>query len=506
MRSGAQRMTLSDCVARHLVKGETEPCATGWHPSCIRDSMGRRLVVPLVALFSLASVMLAAFCSSRTPALAIQFAEASTGPIAREVLTSGTLEPARVVDTGTQISGTVQFLYADFNSKLKEGQVIAQLDPSVYDSQLAQARAGVLEAEGAVQEMQVAADDSQTKAQRAAELVERDLITRAEYDTAQLAAKEAAAKLTAARAAAAAARAALQQAQVNRRRTSIHSPIDGVVVSRNVEVGQTLAASIESPVLFRIADLSRMHLLADVGEAEVAGVQVGTPVTFAIESLGPQRFTGTVAEVRLQPVQQAAAMAGTANTAGTASSSQPAGTSGTSTPSAGRASGAANTSPSSPAPGGGSTPAPGMTAPQQAAPASGGSGSGASPPSGGVVSYTAIIEVDNHDHRIPPGSTAIVTLPTSRRSSVLRVPNRALGFRPTPDVLRAAGQEAAAVPRAPSGGDPASGRQAILWKFDRGKFVPIDVRIGVSDENWTEIVSGPIQAGEALVTAAARAR
>jgi HlyD family secretion protein len=463
--------------------------------------MGRRHWVLLATLVISSVVATIAILGSRKPSLQVQVAPATTGAVAREVLTSGTLEPASVVDAGTQVSGTIQSLHADFNSKLKAGDVIAELDPSVYDSELAQARSEVIEADASVQEMRIFADDARTKAERARALSAKGLITLAEHDAALLAEKDIAAKLTAARAAAGAARAALRQAKITRSRTVIRSPIDGVVVSRNVEVGQTLAASVQSPVLFRIADLRRMHLLAEVGEAEVGGVQRGTPVTFEIEALGSKRFTGTVTEVRLQPIQTAASSTiSAAATSGSQSSSS------SRSPASGPAPGAATpaasigTTPAQPA-------APGSTAAAGAAPAGPGSTAAAgAAPAGGVVSYTAIVEVDNSDNRIPPGSTAVVLLPTARRAAVLRVPNRALAFRPAPDVLRATGQTEMQLPRPDAENDPTKGRQAIVWKYERGMFVPIDVRIGIADERWTEILAGSIQPGDQVVTDAVRAR
>lgn len=463
--------------------------------------MGGRTLLLVSAVLALAIAGIAFFYTARPPAIQIQFAEASVGDVAREVLTAGILEPANLVDAGSQVSGTIQVLHADFNSKVRAGEVIARLDPSVYDAQVAQERAALLEAEGAVLEMEALVTDTERKAQRAQELEQRQLITRAEYEAAHLAAKEGVAKLTAARAAAAAAGAALRQAEVNRERTVIRSPIDGVVVSRNVEVGQTLAARMESPVLFRIADLRRMHLLAEVGEAEIGGVQVGTPVRFEIESLGGEEFTGKVAEIRLQPMQTVASSTGAATTSAGTSARQTTGTSGSTAPGAQASSAAGASSSGTAGPAASTT----VTSVSAAGSAPGQSGT-AAPPSGGVVSYTAVIDVENPGERIPPGSTAVVLLPTTRRSGVLRVPNRAFGFRPTPEVLAATGQKALTLPRPESGDDPAKGRPAILWKFEAGRFAASEVRIGASDENWTEILSGPIQAGDALVTAAAPAR
>jgi HlyD family secretion protein len=459
----------------------------------------RIILIGVLGISAIAIAVAVAVLVQRKPPLQVQFGHVTTGAIAREVLTSGTLEPASVVDVGTQVSGTIQSLHADFNSIVTAGQVIARLDPSVHDARLAQARSEVIRADAAVQEMQIFATDAATKAERARTLAQQDLITRAELDTAEIAAKDTQAKAAAARAAAVAARAELRQAEINRSHTVIRSPIDGVVVSRNVEMGQTLAASVQSPVLFRIADLRRMHLMAEVGEAEVGGVQRGTQVSFEIESLGSEQFSGTIADVRLQPMQVAASgtapgaanpAAGTAATTGnqparSSSGSQTSGPQTTGSQTSPSPTSASGTSSATPAP----TSSVGTTPAQQ--PAS---------PVGQVISYTAIIDVDNPGNRIAPGSTAIVLLPTARRERVLRLPNRALGFRPSPDALRATGQAKLTLPRSDPGNDPTKGPEATVWKYERGSFVPITVRIGIADERWTEILAGSIQAGDSIVT------
>jgi HlyD family secretion protein len=203
-----------------------------------------------------------ALYSTRAPSLTISYADVTAGAVSREVLTSGTFEPAGIVDVGSQVSGTIQSLDADFNSPVKAGQIVARLDPSAFDAELAQARGRVIQAQGEAERMKVLEDDLRVKLGRARELASQELIARVELEGAELAAKQANADLIAARAAVASAQALLKQAEVNRAHTIIRSPIDGIVVSRNVEVGQTLAARLESPVLFRIADLRRMRLLA----------------------------------------------------------------------------------------------------------------------------------------------------------------------------------------------------------------------------------------------------
>ena len=122
------------------------------------------------------------------------------------------------------------------------------------------------------------------------------------------------------------------------------------------------------------------------------------------------------------------------------------------------------------------------------------------------MSYTAIVDVDNADLSIAPGNTAIVVLPTARRDEVVRVPNNALSFRPSPAVLEATDQESLNVSAPAANNDAGKGRAGYVWKYENGKFVPIEVRTGIADESWTEILSGPIQPGDRLVTSATTAR
>jgi HlyD family secretion protein len=427
----------------------------------------------------LAAALLIILRSGTPPRVTVVYGDVSRGPVMREVLTSGTLEPANEVEAGAQVSGTVQSLFADFNQRVKAGEVIAQLDPATFDAALAQARAKVIQADADVEQRQVMLSDAQVKADRARELQANDLITQAELDTATLAAKQADADLVSSRASARAARAMLKQAEVDRNHTVIRSPIDGVVVSRNVEVGQTLASRLEAPVLFRIADLRKMQMLTDVSESEVGGVRAGTKVTFQIESIGPRQFSGTISEVRLQPVLES-----------------PTGTSGTS-----------NRGPSPTSTVGGSTASPtAATSASSAATTTTAATTTPAAPAGSVVSYTAIVDVDNADLSIAPGNTAIVVLPTARRDGVLRVPNNALSFRPSPLLLEATQQESSNL-TAPAANDEArKGRAGYVWKFENGKFVPIEVWTGIADEAWTEILSGAVQPGDRLVTSATTAR
>jgi HlyD family secretion protein len=433
----------------------------------------------------------------------VQTADVSSGPIARRVLVSGTLEPARMVEVGSQVSGTIASLPADFNSRVKAGQVLARLDPASFQARLVEAEAGLAKAQAERARHQAALDDARMKLEDADALAGDRQLARAELDLARTTMQQATADVKGADADIAAARAAVTQAQVSLDRTVIRSPIDGVVIGRHVEVGQTIAASVHAPVLFTIGDLRRMRLLAEVPEGEVGGVQRGSQVRFEIESIGGHPFTGTVAEVRLAP--QVAA-----STASNAGSSSNVGTSATSTANAPVA-----TSGSSPRGTSGSaqpagSPTAGTTAAQPASqtsslsPAALTTSARQTAATAGVVTYIAVIDVDASSEDIPPGGTAIVTLAGSERAQAVRIPNNALTFAPSTDSFAAVDQEPPVLNRADAAALKQTGtRRGYVWKFENNRFVPIEVQTGIADESWTELVSGDVRPGDRLVTAAA---
>jgi HlyD family secretion protein len=193
-------------------------------------------------------------------------------------------------------------LHADFNSRVQKGQVIARLDPSLMQAQVDQAAATITRLQADQQAARAALEDAQTKLRRAQALSDQGLIARADLDTAQSAARQAEASLQGAQAQIVQARAALNQNQVNLSHTVITAPVDGIVISRNVDVGQTVAASMSAPTLFVIAkDLTEMQVEASVDEADIGRIQQGQAVAFGVDAYPGDVFTGTVSQIRLQP-------------------------------------------------------------------------------------------------------------------------------------------------------------------------------------------------------------
>ena len=380
------------------------------------------------------------------PAVEVSTSTVTAGPITRHIVATGTLQAVTTVEIGSEVSGVVQSLEADYNSPVHAGQIIARLDPSSYDAQAREAQAARAEAQAAltrteadVRGLETAADDARMKLTRAEALSVKQLIPLSDLDAARIATTDAAAALAAgeaavdqAEAAVQQANAAVEQAAINLDHTIIRSPIDGITIQRNVAVGQTLAASIEAPVLFRIAaDLRRMQVQVEVDESDVAGLTAGDQATFEVESYRDETFRGTVSQVRLQPVAAPTA-------------SVPIG-----------------------APGSATTTVP------------------------SVVSYTVIVDVANTDQRLRPGMTAEVALAGLRRENAVRIPDGALQFHPPSEVLHALGESET----------PTPGPETV-WEFDGKQLTPIAVRAGLAGDGWTELVSGPIHSGDALVTSA----
>src|SRR5262245_9142088 len=230
-------------------------------------------------------------------------AEVKRGDVVASVEASGTLQAVTTVQVGTQVSGTIKTLNADFNSRVRKGEVIAELDPSLFQTQVAQEQATVQRLKSEAERARVQADDAKVKLSRARELAEQQLIARSDLDAAQSTADAATAAVKSADSQVTQANASLSQAQVNLSHTSVRAPIEGVVIARNVDVGQTVAASMQAPTLFVIAqDLTEMRVDASIDESDIGKIQPKQPVHFRVDAYPAETFTGTISQVRLQPV------------------------------------------------------------------------------------------------------------------------------------------------------------------------------------------------------------
>jgi HlyD family secretion protein len=323
----------------------------------------------------------------------------------------------------------------------------------LYQAQLTEARANLAQAKADVGGLETTLEDARTKLSRAEELFKQHLIAQSDLDVAVVAVQQAEPDLRAGQSVVTQAQAAVDQASLDLEHTIIRSPIDGIIVERSVDVGQTLAASFQAPELFKIAaDLTKMQVQVEVDESDVGGVAAGDLATFEVGSYPGEQFRGTVSEVRLQPITD-----------------QPSATT-SATPSA---SSSGSTSPT--------------------------------PAAGTVVSYMAIVDVANPDERLRPGMTAEVSLGGFRREQAIRIPNNALSFRPPADVLEAIGERdtpPASLTGGRTTGASDGGQTREVWEYDGRRFTPIVVRGGLADDRWTELLSGSIRPGDRLVTSA----
>ena len=225
------------------------------------------------------------------------------GPIVAAVAATGTLNAVTTVQVGTQVSGTIYRLLADFNSPVKAGQVIAEIDPALFQAQLEQAEGNHLSARANLEKARVATRDAARNLERFRDLLARGFVSRSEFDAAETAHLSAQAGEKAAEAAVVQTRGSLQQARTNLQHATIRSPVDGVVINRNIDVGQTVAASFQTPTLFTIAeDLTRMQIDTSVDEADIGRVRVGLPATFTVDAWAGEIFRGEVAQIRYAPV------------------------------------------------------------------------------------------------------------------------------------------------------------------------------------------------------------
>ena len=254
-----------------------------------------------------AIVLITLFVLYRCGSAADDSPEYQTAPVEKtdvvsRVSTSGSLQAVVTVDVGSQVSGRVQELYADFNSAVKKGQRIAKIDPSLFQAAVVQAEANVMAARANVRRLVITAEDAERQAKRASEVFAQRLISETERDNAVATARAAGAAVEQAEGQLAQTRASLEQARTNLRYTDIVSPTDGVVISRAVNVGQTVAASLQAPVIFTIAqDLRKMEVHTNVAESDIGRLKPGMRVTFTVDAYPGEPFRGSIRDIRNAP-------------------------------------------------------------------------------------------------------------------------------------------------------------------------------------------------------------
>jgi HlyD family secretion protein len=369
------------------------------------------------------------------------------GKVSSKVTATGTLSARVTVQVGSQISGRIAEIFVDFNSKVTKGMVLAKIDPRVLEASLRKARAAVAQASAAVVKAKANAEQASKAFERAKLLKAQGLLGQADYDLAETAVNASKADVAVAQAQVESAAASAKEAEVNLGFTTIVSPIDGIVLSRAIDVGQTVAASLQSPTLFTIAqDLRSIQVDTFVAEADVGKLVTGMEATFGVDAYPGTKFKGKVREVRnaAQTVQN-------------------------------------------------------------------------------VVTYDAVLDVQNDELKLRPGMTANVTFVWAEKDGVLKVPNAALRFRPPAEALGSAATSTSgsARPRrwgsagsagsAGFGGAGAAGsagagewtpdpNRRTVWILRDDKPLPVRVEIGVSDGTNTEVTSGQLQEGDDVIT------
>jgi HlyD family secretion protein len=400
-------------------------------------------------------------------------AKVEHGDIMDAVDATGSVNAVTTVQVGSQVSGTIAKLNADFNSHVQRGDVIALIEPALFkgalqqavaDSQnaeanLAAAQANLEKAKANLEQAQADYDRTVTLAKDALVAQQQLEISRATNDGAKASVNAAAANVLQARAQVSQKSAAVSVARTNLNYTVIRSPIDGIVVARNVDVGQTVAASLQAPTIFTIAqDLAKMQVYGKVDESDVGRVKVGQPVTFRVDAFPKQVFSGAVSQIRMNP-----------------------------------------------------------TVVQN------------------VVTYDAIIDFANPEMKLFPGMTAYVSIPVATADNVIKVPDAALRYRPSlsPEDVHALYQKvgidnrdvdhgpaeahagtsmerpnkpsrgvASAPPARPPSDSPAG--TAIVWKLEGGSSIrPVEIGLGITDHAFTAVTAvlhGELKEGDELVT------
>ncbi|MEZ4296080.1 MAG: efflux RND transporter periplasmic adaptor subunit [Polyangiaceae bacterium] len=256
-------------------------------------------IVPLIAVVAAAIVYFTFWGGEKAPEIEYRTAAVERKRIVGRVTASGALQAVVTVQVGSQVSGRVQKLFADFNSTVTKGQLIAKIDPQLFQAAVEQASANNRAARAGVAQASAQAKNADRQLERIRELHKQGLATQVELDAAETAADVARAQVDSAKAQVDQTRASLNRAKVDLSYTDILSPIDGVVISRDVDVGQTVAASLQAPVIFTIAeDLRKMQVNTSVSEGDVGRLAAGMAAMFTVDAFSGQRFRGTIAQIR----------------------------------------------------------------------------------------------------------------------------------------------------------------------------------------------------------------
>ncbi|HAR49165.1 RND transporter [Smithella sp. SCADC] len=264
--------------------------------------MKKKIIILLIIAVVIVAIGLFFYLRENGNDMAYKTEKVSRGGINALVTATGTVNAVTTVSVGTQVSGTIKRLMVDYNSPVKKGQLLAQIDPANVQAQVDQADANLWSAKANLEKAAVATLDARRTLQRNKELFAQNFIARSDLDTAETNAQSAEAQQKVTQAQVGQAQAALKIAKTNLQYTNILSPVDGTVISRSVDVGQTVAASFQTPTLFSIAqDLTKMQINTSVDEADIGKIQTGQEVSFTVDAYPDTLFAGKVSEVRNSP-------------------------------------------------------------------------------------------------------------------------------------------------------------------------------------------------------------
>jgi HlyD family secretion protein len=264
---------------------------------CMKKMM--LIVVPVLIVAAIAVL----FYLRRTPEISYKTARIDRGTIISTVSATGNLSAVTTVQVGTQVSGTIYKLYVDYNSRVKQGQAIAEIDPSLFKAAVEQSSGNFLNAEANLQKARFVLADARRTLERNRKLLSDGIISQGDFDVAETACQSAGASLKAAEGSLTQTRGALMQARTNLNYSVIRSPVDGVVISRSIDVGQTVAASFQTPTLFTIArDLTKMQIEVSVDEADISRIKLDQNADFTVDSYPEQSFKGKVVQIRSAPI------------------------------------------------------------------------------------------------------------------------------------------------------------------------------------------------------------
>ncbi|HEY7585876.1 MAG TPA: efflux RND transporter periplasmic adaptor subunit [Candidatus Deferrimicrobiaceae bacterium] len=263
----------------------------------------KRIMVAALVLAAVAAAGYFYFAKANGKSLPYRTAKVERGDIAETVSATGNINAVKTVQVGSQVSGTIQEILVDFNSRVRKGQVIARIDPRIFEATVAQSRANLQNAAAVLEKAKIVTADTLRTLRRNQELVKDGYVSRADVDAAETAYDSAVSQQKSAEAQLAQARGALSVAETNLRFTTIVSPVEGTVISRSVDVGQTVAASFQTPTLFTIAqDLTKMQIDTNVDESDIGRTKAGQDVAFTVDAYPEKSFAGKVIQVRNSPI------------------------------------------------------------------------------------------------------------------------------------------------------------------------------------------------------------